>query len=103
MEQLIIDPSKYNFSSKEFKCNSGFDGTIYSHRFPVLKYKNRTTTLECELSIDADSGKVFINVFDMGRVPYSPFYHTYCGNYSPLLERIYNAIEVELIRLGMKK
>ena len=102
MEQLVIDPSKYNFSSKEFKKDSGYDGTTYSHRFPVTKYSNHPT-LECELTIDADSGAVFINVFDIGRIPYAPFYHTYCGNYSPLLEKIYNAIEEELKRLGLKK
>lgn len=103
MESLKIDPSKYKFSPKEFKSSITPDGTTYTHRFPVVKYKNRTTVLECELTIDADSGQVNINVSDINREPYPPFYHIYCGNYSPILDKIHKAINTELIRLELIK
>lgn len=103
MESLKIDPSKYKFSPKEFKSSITPDGTTYTHRFPVVKYKNRTTVLECELTIDGETGEVIINVFDINRNAYAPFYHVPCGNYSVILDKIYKAINSELKRLGLVK
>ena len=100
MEALVIDTSTYKFSNKEFRYSYHPDGGTYIHRFPVWKYK-RTTTLECELSIDESTGVVNFNVFDMNRTPYAPFYYIYCGNCEPMLGKIHDAINAELKRLGL--
>lgn len=98
----VVVPKKYNFSTKEFRYNADPDGGIYTHRFPVRKYKNHTT-LECELCIDENTGVVRLNVVDNNRTPYAPFYHIHCGNYQSILGQIWSVINTELKRLGIVK
>ena len=100
MESLVIDPSTYKFSPKEFSYNYHPDGGTYIHRFPVWKYK-RTTILECVIAIDELTGEIRLNVYDINKSPYAPFYAVYFGNYDPMLDQIYNTINAELKRLGL--
>lgn len=98
----ITAPKNYKFSTKEFRYNYHPDGGTYIHRFPVWKYK-RDAVLECELTIDESNGAIHTNVFDANRVPYAPFYYVHCGRYDSVLDKVYEAIDTELKRLGLIK
>ena len=103
---------EYKFkTTKEDLYNKGFhynklmsDDTneCYSIRFPVLKY-NKITTVECELTVELQTGNVLINIFNCGtNDPYIPYYNSEYGCYKTL-ETIENAISCYASRLGMKK
>ena len=102
MKQYRVDIKTFNFSPKEFRCCRESDGTIYTHRFAIIKHNN-TTTIEGEFTIMGDTGDVLINVYDMNRNLYAPFYTVMFGDYTPVLTKINNSINKELKRLGIKK
>lgn len=111
VKSIIKDKYKLANHSKEDLKNLGFyyssflsdsEVQIYTYRFSVLKYKNKTV-LECELAIDTTHGDVKINVYDMNHNLYTPFYYIECGNYDELLTKINKKIKSELTKLGIKK
>jgi len=102
MKQYKVDMKTFNFSSKEFRCYREPDGTIYTHRFPIIKHDG-VTTIEGEFTIIGDTGEVLINVYDMNRNLYAPYYAVMFGDYTIVLNKINNNIEQELKRLGIKK
>ena len=100
--EVKVSISKYNFSKKEFRyIDDGYDA-FYVHRFPIIKH-NRITTIEGVITISADTGVGIVDVYDMNRNIYAPFYHVSYGNYTPILETINTQITNELKRLGIKK
>lgn len=101
MKHYKVDIKTFNFSPKEYRCYRDSDGVTYTHRFPVIKH-NFITTLECEITIMGDSGDVIINVYDMNRSLYAPFYNVEFGDFSPVLTKINKRINQELKRLGVK-
>ena len=102
MGQYKVDIKTFNFSPKEFRCYRDADGVTYVHRFSVLRHNN-TSTLDGEFSIMGDSGDVIINVYDMNRNLYAPYYNVMFGDYTPVLTKINNRINQELKRLGINK
>lgn len=93
----------YNKGFHYNKLMSDTESSIYSLRFPVLKY-NKIPTLECELSVELQTGDIIINVFNGGTNEiYPPFYNNEYGNYDKLLHTINKAIEKELRKIGAKQ
>lgn len=84
------------------KFMSSEDSDVYSTKFPVYKYK-KSTVLECEVSVELQTGDVVINVFNYGtRDIYAPFYNAEYGK-CEILYDINNAIELQLKKFGVKK
>lgn len=88
--------------SNGFRRNRIFSNNemdIYTYRFPVYKYGD-ACTLECELSIVLQSGRVNIDVYDYcTRNKYAPFYCVEYGNYSNMIKHINEKIQNELKQL----
>ena len=76
--------------------------SVYVYRFPVYKYK-RKTTLECEISVEVNSNIVIVNVYNSNHSVYAPFYNDEYGNFEPLLEIINKNIMIEFKKLGVVK
>lgn len=102
MKQLKVDIETFKFSPKEFRIIRNTDGVIYAHRFPVIKHNN-ITSLEGEITILGDTGEVLIDVFNLNRTFYSPFYNNIYGDFAPILSKIHEHINQELNRLGIKQ
>jgi hypothetical protein len=100
--EVKVNVKTYNFSKKDFRyTNDGYDA-FYVRRFPIIKH-NRTITVEGVITISTDNGLGRIDVYDMNRNIYAPFYHVDYGNYNHILETINTQITNELKRLGIKK
>lgn len=100
-----LKTTKEDLYNKGFRYNSlmsDMDTDCYSIRFPVLKYKKQIT-LECELTVELQTGKVIINVFNYRtRDQYAPYYYVEYGRYYTL-EAIQNEINKYIKKLGIKK
>ena len=96
--------TKEDLYNKGFRYNSVMSDTeieCYSIRFPVLKY-NKHTTLECELTVELQTGNVIIDVFNYrSRDQYTPYYHVECGRYETL-DIIQNEINNYIKKLKIK-
>lgn len=98
--------------TKEWLSQNGFhynrlfsnnDMDVYTYRFPVYKYE-RFTILECELKVILGEDNVYVNVFDYNTLNrYAPFYYMEFGNYTLMLKEIWQKIDKELNKLGVKK
>ena len=99
------DINKDWFYKNGFKYNPilSNDTDVYSVRFPV--YKNGFfTILDCEISIYTDTGDVNIEVFEYGtRDRYASFYYAEYGDYSIMLKKIWEQINKELKKFGIKE
>ena len=100
-----LKTTKEDLYNKGFRYNvlmSDTETDCYSIRFPVLKYKKQTT-LECELTVELQTGNVIINVFNYKtRDQYAPYYYVECGRYDTL-EIIQNEINRYINKLGIKE
>lgn len=100
------DISKKWLVSNGFRYNKIFsdkDEDVYTYRFPVHKYGDYIT-LEAEVAIFLNNGKVILNVFDgRTRCKYAPFYYIEFGDYGNFIKEINNNIINELNRLGIKE
>lgn len=74
----------------------------YSYRFPVLKYNDRIT-MDAEITIDADTGDIEFDVFDLKGNHYLPFYNCEYGNFNDILAIINKNIMKKLKELGFIK
>lgn len=74
----------------------------YIYRFPVNKYLG-TTTLECELVIDSDTGDMRVDVRDMDRDLFSMFYNQPTKSNKDFLSKIKKNIIKEFKKLGLMK
>ena len=99
-----LKASKDELYKKGFHYNkllSDNQSEFYSLRFPVLKYKN-ISTLECEITVEMQTGKLLINVYKAGTNDnYIPFYDHEYGRY-PILNGINDNITKQLKKLGAK-
>lgn len=100
--EVKVNIATYNFSTKEFRYNNDGYDAFYIHRFPIVKH-NRVATLEGVFTISAETGEGVVDVYDMNRNVYAPFYHISSGNYDAIMELIHTQIDKELKRLGIKK
>ena len=78
------DYSKQYLQSKGFRYNrtlSDSSEEIYTYRFPLISY-NKTTTIECEISVSITTGMVNINVINSStRELYASYYNREYGNF----------------------
>lgn len=76
---------------------------VYTYRFPVCKYE-KFTILECELKVIIGEDNIHINVYDYNTLNrYAPFYYSEYRNYTVMLKEIWQKIDKELNKLGIKK
>lgn len=106
MNFYIEDYSPEHLKKLDFRYSHIFsdeDVDVYTYRFPVYRY-NATMVLEGEFRIYTDDGTVIIDVFDNGtRSRYAPFYYYEYGDFTPLLEKIWEKIDKELTKLQIKE
>lgn len=97
--------TKDELYSKGFHYNKLMSDDVtdyYSLRFPVLKYK-KMTTLECELTVELQTGAVVLNVFNYGTNDiYVPYYNNQYGQYETL-DIINAAIKTQMKKFGAKE
>lgn len=92
------DYSVSNLKSLGFHYNkeaSDTDRKCYSLRFPVLKY-NEHANIMGEVTIDAISGDIIINVYDLKGKYYAQFYNHEYGSFDDILKIIYKNIKKQL-------
>ena len=64
---------------------------------------NKITTIECELTVELQTGNVTIRVFNYGTSDlYTPYYHHEYGRYKTV-DDIEKAIDSYAKKIGMKK
>ncbi len=81
-------------------CDS--ESSYYIYRFPVNKYLG-TTTLECELKVDSQTGDIRIDVYDMDHDLFAMFYNELTDSHKGLMSKINRVILNELKKLGIEK
>lgn len=101
---LKLKATKQELYDKGFHFNkfmSTDEASCYSIRFPVLKY-NKATTVECEITVELENGKVHVNVYNFGTNDvYTPYYYNEYGKYDTL-DIINTAIQKQLGKLGIR-
>lgn len=90
---------KKGFSYNKFMSDNEID--CYSVRFWVLKH-NKVPTVDCELTVELQTGNVLINVYnhDTNDI-YVPYYNSEYGKYKTL-DMINESIQGYIKRLGIK-
>ena len=78
------------------------ESSYYIYRFPVYKYLG-TTTLECELKINIDTGNIRIDVYDMDRDLFAMFYNEVTESNKNFLSEIKNVIITKYKKLGIEE
>lgn len=99
-----LKTTKDDLYSKGFHYNKlmSDDTDFYSVRFPVHKYK-KIPTLECELAVELQTGKIIINVYNYGtNERYIHFYNNEYG-ICEVLTSINKVIEEYLKKIGAKE
>ena len=103
--EYTLKTTKDDLYKKGFRYNKLMsDDSIdcYWLRFPVYQYK-KSTILECELIVELQTGKAFINVFNYGTNDvYAPYYSREYGRYQ-ILDAINETIEKQMKKLGAKE
>lgn len=101
----ISNYSKQFLQSKGFKYNRNISDSIeeiYTYRFPLISY-NKSTTIECEISVSTTTGMVTINVIDSNtRELYAAYYGREYGNYE-IMKIMDIKINKKLRDLGIRK
>lgn len=78
------------------------DSSYYIYRFPVNKYLG-TTTLECELKIDSNTGDICIDVCDMDHDTFAIFYNEITDSNKKFISKIKRNILTEYKKIGIEK
>jgi len=82
---------------------SNEEDEVYTYRFPVYKY-NSFTILECELRVISGEDNILVDVYDYNTInKYAPFYYQEYGNYTMMLEEIWNKIDKKTEKLKIEK
>ena len=101
----IKDYSKEFLQKHRFRYSSylsEYGDEVYTYKFPLISY-NKTTTIECEISVSTITGVVNINVYNANtRELYSSYYNREFGK-SKLIESIDMKIGKKLKELGIEK
>lgn len=77
------------------------ESSYYIYKFSVYKYLG-TTTLECEIKVDINTGEIRVDVHDMDHEVFSPFYDEQ-NPYKSFVSKINNVILEEFKKLGIKE
>lgn len=101
----VVNLSKAYLEKNNFRwireLSNSEDGNIYRYRFPVWRYQD-FVTLEAEITLNYENNTVIVDVLDMHRARYAPFYHIEYGVYStvlPIEEKIFQ----QLNKLGIEE
>lgn len=101
----IKDYSKQFLQKHKFRYSSylsEYSDEVYTYKFPLISY-NKTTTIECEISVSTMTGVVNINVYNAGtRELYASYYDREFGK-CEILKSIDIKIEKKLKELGIEK
>lgn len=99
------DYSKEFLQKHKFRYNSylsDYGDEIYTYKFPVISY-NKTTTVECEISVSVMTGIVNVNVYCAGtRELYASYYNRDFGKYE-IIKSIDTKINQKLKEIGIEK
>lgn len=104
--QYIIKDYTKNFLQKNrFRYShylSDYCDEIYSYKFPLLSH-NKAATLECEISVSANTGIVNVNVYKAGtKELYPAYYNRYFGRYI-IMKILDKKIGKKLKELGIEE
>lgn len=98
------DYSKQHLQSKGFRYNrtlSDSSEEIYTYRFSLISY-NKTTTIECEISVSITTGMVNINVINSStRELYASYYNREYGNFE-IVKLMDTKISKKIKELGIE-
>ena len=101
----IKDYSKQFLQKHRFRYNSylsEYGDEVYTYKFPLISY-NKTTTIECEISVSTMTGIVNVNVYNAGtRELYASYYNREFGKYE-IIKSIDIKVEKKLKELGITK
>ena len=99
-----LKTTKEDLYNKGFRYNKNFSDDVdyYTLKFPVYKYKN-TPVIDCELTVEPESGDVIINVFKSGtKNTYAPYFNNHFGGDNKVLDTVNRNIASKLRSLGAK-
>lgn len=101
----IKDYSKDFLQKHKFRYSSylsEYGDEVYTYKFPLISY-NKTTTIECEVSVSIMTGIVNVNVYNAGtRELYTSYYYREFGPYE-IVQSIDKKIKKKLEELGIEK
>ena len=101
----VLKTTKDDLYNKGFHYNKMMSDDVtdcYSLRFPVHRYK-KSTVLECEITVELQTGNVITNVFNYGTNDvYAPYYYIEYGSY-PIIDSVNAAIKAQYKKLGVKE
>ena len=101
----IKDYSKQFLQKHKFRYSSylsEYGDEVYTYKFPLISY-NKTTTIECEISVSTMTGITNVNVYNAGtRELYASYYDREFGK-CEILKSIDIKIEKKLKDLGIEK
>ena len=99
-----LKTTKDELYKKGFSYNKTMSDNVidcYSTRFWALKH-NKVPTVDCELTVELQTGNVLINVYNHGTNDiYVPYYNNEYGKYKTL-DIINESIQGYIKRLGIK-
>lgn len=101
----IKDYSKQFLQKHRFRYSSylsDYGDEVYTYKFPLISY-NKTTTIECEISVSTMTGVVNVNIYNAGtRELYASYYNREFGK-CELIKSIDMKIDKKLKELGIEK
>lgn len=66
-------PNLKTLGFRRYSAMCDEESSYYIYRFPVSKYLG-TTTLECELKVDSNTGSIRVDVYNMNHDLFAMFY-----------------------------
>ena len=103
---IMSKPNKKKLKENGFRYNkqmSDSDCDYYSIRFPCIQY-NQNTTIEGEIIVNLDTGKIKLNTYDYNKKGcYSPFYLESNKIYDPIMSRINNVFLSMFSKFSIQK
>lgn len=101
----VVNLSKSYLEKNNFRwireLSNSEDGNIYRYRFPVWRYQD-FVTLEAEITLNYENNTAIVDVLDMHRARYAPFYHIEYGVYQNVAQ-IEEKILQQLNKLGIEE
>ena len=101
----IKDYSKQFLQKRRFRYSgylSDYGDDVYTYKFPLISY-NKTTTIECEISVSTMTGIANVNVYNAGtKELYASYYNREFGK-CEILKSIDMKIDKKLEELGIEK
>lgn len=87
------------FRFKKAICKDDID--TFTYKFPVYKYNDNQSIIDCIITVNPQNGEVFMSVVQQDGNIYAPFYTNDYGNYGRILNIINRTILHEFARLSI--